>query len=163
PWLHRPAEAGADRVDENQIGFVEQGVIVVHCLVGRRERTAVLFKQRAARAEQSQMQPDGRGAGTAVERKGDRALREVPRAVFGVGDMENGRGGFVFIIAEQNRACVCGVIDFLPVNRDAVFGFDDLFLGFAGLRFVFIGFGGRLVGGFFGGFVVRFRGCFGGG
>ena len=34
---HGAAEAGADRVDEDQVGHVEKGEFVVHQMIGRRE------------------------------------------------------------------------------------------------------------------------------
>src|SRR5207247_806480 len=95
----RATEAGADRVDENQVRLIEQRILIVHRLVRRRERAAVLLEQDAPRPEQSHVQPDGRGAGTAVERKSDWTLRQIPRVVPGVSDVENGRGRFVLIVA----------------------------------------------------------------
>ena len=60
-------EDGRHRVNEHQVGLVQQAVGVVHQPVGRRQRPAVLFQHHPPRAEQPQVEPDRRRAGAAVE------------------------------------------------------------------------------------------------
>src|SRR5207247_3550173 len=82
--LDRSTESGADRVDEHEICFVEQGILVANGPIGRRERAAVILQLDAPRPEQSQVQPDRRRARTAVERKCDRAPGRITGYVLGV-------------------------------------------------------------------------------
>ena len=93
------AETGAGGVHEHQVGRIEQARIVVHQLVGRGGRVAIIQCDDAARAEGAHMQPHAGGAGAAVEEEGDRPA--VLRAAFGeIGDIEHRGfcGGVVVVV-----------------------------------------------------------------
>ena len=55
--LRRPAVTRRDRVDEYQIRLVQPGVLVVHPLVGRRQRFALVRHDHALRPEHPEVQP----------------------------------------------------------------------------------------------------------
>lgn len=153
------AVAGADGVDEDEVGFVEEAGFVVDELVGGRESEAVVLEFDAFGAEKAEVEPDGGGAGAAVEGKGERAFGSEGGVsfFFGVGDVEDLGGGFAFGVFESDGACGGGVVDFLAVDGDAVFGGD----GDSGLGFVFGGFVFGFFGGFFLGAVRRVFGFLG--
>ena len=69
------AVAGAHGVDEDEIGFVEEALGVVHELVRSRRREDAVHGQRAARAEGAHVQPHGGGTGATVVEKGDWGAR----------------------------------------------------------------------------------------
>jgi hypothetical protein len=104
----RPGEAGAHGVDEHEVRLVEQAVVVVDDVEGR-----VVGGFRAVRlhsdwAERSHVQPQGRGAGTAVVEEGHRTARA---ALGGVGDIEQAAGRLTLVIADGERAGGRGVGD----------------------------------------------------
>ena len=150
------AVAGADGVDEDEVGFVEEAGFVVDELVGGREGEAVVLEFDAFGAEEAEVEPDGGGAGAAVEGEGEGALGGFGGIgfFFGVGDVEDLGGGFAFGVFEGEGAGGGGVVDFLAVDGDGVLGGD----GGGGFGFVVGGF----VFGFFGGFFLgAVRGVFG--
>ena len=71
------AEAGADRINENHVGFVEQRIGVVFDFVWRGRSSGVVGIDDAARSEGAHVQPDGCGAGAAVVEESDGALGEI--------------------------------------------------------------------------------------
>jgi len=88
---HRAAETRADRVNEDQVGHVQQGEGIFHQVEGRRGRgQPILAQPDPAGTQRAQVQPDGRRAGSAVEGKGDRAGGGVADALAGVGSEEDG-------------------------------------------------------------------------
>ena len=76
-----------DRIDEDQVGLVEPGLLVVDQLEGRRRHAAVGLHLHPPRADRAQVQPDRRGARAAVEREHQRPLRAG--VVERVGDEED--------------------------------------------------------------------------
>ena len=64
----------ADGVNEDQIGFFEEGVFVVYELVGRPWRAVILCDGHAARPQNAKVEPNGGGAGAAIEGEGQRPL-----------------------------------------------------------------------------------------
>ncbi len=56
--FHRPRIAGADRIDEDQVGFLQQGVFIIHQPVRRLGQTAVELHRHPARPQQPQVQPN---------------------------------------------------------------------------------------------------------
>src|SRR5713226_6172519 len=68
------AEAGANRVHQNQVTLVEQGVRIVLHPVWRRGQEAVRGKRHPPGTQRAHVQPDRRRSRTAVERKSHRAL-----------------------------------------------------------------------------------------
>src|SRR5258707_1975531 len=81
------AEAGAHRVDEDHIGFVEQRALIVLHPVRRRRSVFGVGGEDAARPESAHVQPNRGGAGAAVINEGYRPLR----AVFAIGaDVRSG-------------------------------------------------------------------------
>src|SRR5262249_7304863 len=81
-----PAVPGADRVDENQVGQVEQRPLVAQGSGGGGEWLPVAGDRPWGGAEGAHVQPDGRRAGPAVEAECDRPLRRVLTSP-GVGDV----------------------------------------------------------------------------
>ncbi len=89
--LRGPAVAGADRVDEDEIGAIEPRLLVVDQRERRRRHPAVIEHADATGAERAEVKPDRRGAGAAVEGEHQRALRGIGDAVQGVRDVEDRR------------------------------------------------------------------------
>ena len=89
--LRRPAVAGADRVDEDEVGAIEPRLLVVDQRERRRRHPAVVEHADATGPKRAEVQPDRRGAGTAVEREHQRALRGVGDPVQRVHDVEDRR------------------------------------------------------------------------
>jgi len=136
--------ARADGVDEDQVGLVEDRELVVDQLEGRLGQVPIEFEHHAARTQRAEVQPDRRGAGSAVEREGDRPLGFVLHIVFGVGDKEDLRLGLLtvgFLLAvgrlflDDHRPCGDGVLDLPSADGDAVLGLDEVVSG-GGLVFL---------------------------
>jgi hypothetical protein len=87
--FHGAAEACAHRVDENEVGVIEDGILVIGQFEGRRGHFAIVSEDDAARAEHAHVQPHRRGTGSAVEGEGDRAFPFIFHAVFCVSGEEN--------------------------------------------------------------------------
>ena len=140
------AVAGADGVDEDEVGFVEEAGFVVDELVGGREGEAGVLEFDAFGAEEAEVEPDGGGTGAAVEGEGEGALGGFGGIgfFFGVGNVEDFGGGFAFGVYESEGTGGGGVVDFLAVDGDGMLG------GFRGIGFGFVV--GGFVFGFFGGF-----------
>ena len=83
------------------------------------------------------MQPHRRRAGPAVEAESDWALAQVGDIILGVSHIKNAGFGRAVFEFEENRACGRGVLDFLAVNLERVFGYHVLFFGDRRLFFVF--------------------------
>ena len=142
------AETGADGIDENEVGAIEQTVGIVFESVGRGRSDVRIHGDHALRTEGAHVQPDGRGTGAAVVEKGERTLAEildVAARVRGVVDE-----GFVLVlfILEENCAGRGLVRDGLTADFDGVLGDGGFFLGrwrrggfggfFSGLGFFFL-------------------------
>ena len=97
----RAAPAGADRIDQHQVGEREPGVGIVAQLRGRGV-AAVRSEIENARADQAEMQEGGRRAGAAVEHESKRPVRA---RVFGdVGGVEHRRALVAGLVVEGKRA-----------------------------------------------------------
>ena len=101
--LLRPAVAGADRVNENQVGLVEQGVGVLDQATGGRGRISLVVEPHALGAKTAQMQPDRGGAGASVEAEGDGAGGGVGGILQGIGDVEHLGAGLGALLLGQQR------------------------------------------------------------
>src|SRR6267154_881145 len=73
------AESGADGIDEDHVGLVEQGAGIAWQFVGRRRSGVGVGGEGAAGSEGSPVQPNGSGAGTAIVNAGD-----GPRGIFAI-------------------------------------------------------------------------------
>ncbi len=102
--------SGRDRIDEDQVGVLEQGLLVVHQAVRRRQQRASVAHVDPPRTQQPKMQPDARRARAAVERERHRARLRV-RAVKGIGDDED--------LGLRLRAVEFVVLGFLGTQDDA--------------------------------------------
>jgi hypothetical protein len=131
----RAAVAGADGVDEDEVGLVEQRVFVFDEAEGGPGQVAHLIGHgHALRAEQAHVQPDGGGAGAAVEAEGDGPGGEVAHPLARVGDVKEGRARllafgltlFFGLFLEHHRAGGGGVADLLAADGDRVLGGGDL-------------------------------------
>src|SRR6185295_16351726 len=131
-----PAVAGGHRIDEHQIGHVEERIAVVDQPVGRRRRHAFRLQLHAARTEGSEMQPDGRRAGTAVVGEGDGALGAILDALPRVGDEEDAGPRLPLFLPQHQRAGRGGVADLLAADDRLVLGGDEPVLYFQRVVFV---------------------------
>ena len=97
--LGRPAPAGADRIDQHQIGEGEPGIRVVNQMdVG-----AVIAAAEGsdARADQSEVEECGTGAGAAIEYEGQRPSRGIRLRY--VGRVEDGGRTLAGLIEQRKR------------------------------------------------------------
>ena len=152
--FHGTAVACAHRVDENEVGVVEDGILVVGQLERGRRQFAFVGEDHATRTEHAHVQPDRRGAWSAVEGEGDGTFGFVPHAVFGVGDEEDLGAGLldfgvlVLIVTSSFRIIVPVVtvylISFPPILTECLLstrlslgaGFSSFFSsGFSGMGF----------------------------
>jgi hypothetical protein len=137
------AEAGADRVYEDQVGLVEERIVVVDQAIGGRRGVAVVVGEDALWPQQPQMQPHRRGAGAAVEGEGDGAGGRVG-VVFGIGNEKDGCFGlfalgflFFFVFFFEDKCAGGGAVgDFTAVQYQAVASGDDFFFR-GGILFFF--------------------------
>jgi hypothetical protein len=83
-------EPGADGIDVHNVRHVEDRVLVVNQPAGDTDRLALVIEFDALRSEETEMQPDRRRAGAAVECEGNGAVCGVG-VVFGVGDIKEDR------------------------------------------------------------------------
>ena len=127
------AEAGADGIDEDHVGFVEQGIGVVFDFVRRGWSGGVVGIDDAARAEGAHMQPDGCGAGAAVVEESDGALGEILGVAASVGGGINQRGGLAFFVFQQGGGGDGFVGDGLAVDFDGVIAGPGFFFGRIGV------------------------------
>ncbi|KGW51903.1 peptidase S10 serine carboxypeptidase domain protein [Burkholderia pseudomallei MSHR684] len=129
----RLRETGADRVDEHEIGRVEERFLVVDERERRRAVRVRIARHEALGPERAEMQPDRRRARPAVVEKRDGPLAE--RLIVGrVRDIEERRfGGAALRVARAQVAGGRGVVDRLAVHRDLVMR-DRGVLGHRGRR-----------------------------
>ena len=125
--LGRAAVAGRDRVDEDEVRGVEPGCVIVHHPVGRRKRLAFFRHDDALGADRAHVQPDGGGAGAAVEGKSHGPLRGIDLlgvgVEFGVGDEEDVRLGLLVLrVLHQHVAGGGAVFDDLAPDGQLVLG-----------------------------------------
>ena len=139
-----PAVAGVDRIDEHQVGGGKPGVGVLHQRERRRRGIAVLIERDAHGAGGAQVQPDGGGAGAAIEDEGDRALarRAWRGRLLVIGDEEHLRLRLPVLAADQELTCPGLVLQRLPVHNDLMVGRGDLIRRLARLGGAPIGRGG---------------------
>ena len=125
------AVAGGDRVDEDEVGDVEQRVVVVDQPVRRRGLEPVVGHLHALRRERPHVQPDRRRAGAAVVEERDRPRLRV-LAVLRVGDEEHPRRDLAVVEPDRQRAGGRGVLDVAAVETDRVRRLRDLLFGRTG-------------------------------
>ena len=125
----RAAVPGSHRVDEDQVGEVEPGGLVVHERVGGRRQAAVFQHLHPPGAERAQVEPDRRRARAAVERESERTVRGSAVAVGGVGDVEDLALRFTGVRTDRQRAGRSGVTERSSPYHDLVPGLDGA--GFA--------------------------------
>ena len=120
-------EAGLGRVDEHQVGDVEQGVGVVHNLVGLGNfGVHVLRRGDPARAEGAHVQP-GRGrAGAAVEQEDHRPRSLVLQAVAHIGGGDEADRRLAGGVAQHGLADAGDVLHLLAVEGPDVAGHEAL-------------------------------------
>ncbi len=109
---HGVAVAGADGIDEDEIGGAEDGVVVVAQLVGRAAGIGgVAGDVDDPRADQSEVQPDRSRARSAVVDEGDRPVLLPGHAILRVGDGEEAGRVLPVVILEKNLLGGGGVGD----------------------------------------------------
>ena len=130
----RAAVAGAHGVDENEVGLIEPGVLVVLQLVRGLRHGAIRHQLRAARTHAAHVHPHGSGTRAAVEAEGDRTLRGVSHAIERIGHVEDVRFGLAGGVLERHLLHGRGVVEGLAVDIDGVMGDDRSFIYFAADR-----------------------------
>ena len=106
----RPRETGADRVDEHEIGEVEDGLRVVENRIGRRAIVdGVARHDHPARPERSHVKPDGGRAGSAIPDEGHRPRRGIVNAVLDVGEREDAACRLAVVVRQVGLAGRRGV------------------------------------------------------
>ena len=133
----RAAEAGGHRVNEDEVAGVQKGVVVVHELERWRGQGAVGIHFHAARAEGAHVQPDGGGAGTAVETKGDGTFGLVLITQPRVGDVKDGGNRSAVILEHGQHSGLSDVFDALTGDGDGVGGKDGGVGGVGEGHFIF--------------------------
>ena len=106
-----PRVAGADGVDHDEVGLVDDAEGVVDELVGRRRRGRGVGRHDAAGAERPEMQPDGRRTGPAVVRERDRAPARAAGVAPDVGGVAHAGPRLVLVVAQDQGAHGGGVAD----------------------------------------------------
>ena len=124
----RAAPAGRDRIDEHQVGDVEEAVLVVDQAAGGRQGHPLRIEVDPFRPEGAEVHPQRRRARAAVVAEGDRPLVRVLDAVLGVGDVEEGGPGLPVLVAQHEGAGGGRVGDLLAAEGDGVLGARDLVL-----------------------------------
>ncbi len=130
--------ARADRVDEDEIGLVEQAVGVRHEMVRRRRRRVRTRGLDAHRRERAHVQPDARRARAAVVQERHWSIRGTLAIADCIGDVKHARVRLAFFVADDQRAGGGRVGDAATADRHAVLGGDGFLLwrGFGfGFRF----------------------------
>ena len=113
-----PTVAGADRVDEHQVGDVQDRTVIVNELGRSLHGQTVIVDQDPAGAEETQVDIGGRGPRPAVEAEREpprgQALPGLPR----VGDVEDVRLGLARLVHHRQYARGRPVLHFLPGDDD---------------------------------------------
>ena len=122
------AEAGPHRVDEYEVGGVEDRVRVVDEATGWRERHSIFVEVHPAGAKGSEVEPHRGRPGSAVEGERDGAVGHGARIVPGVGDVEEGRLLLAVLIAQQHPTGRRRVLDGFATDHNRVRGFGELLL-----------------------------------
>ena len=117
--VHQPAEAGPDRIDEDEVGEVEPGLRIGHEPGGLRGHDAVAFHRQPPGPERAKVQIGGSGTRSAVHDEGDRARRRIV-ARQGVGDEADIRLRPVLARHEGDRPGRGGEGETAPVERKLV-------------------------------------------
>ena len=134
---YRPAVAGADGINEDQVCLIEQRELIVHQPVRWWQGRSVLRQAHTPRAQHAKVHPDRRRTGTAVERKRHPPIGK--RHVFArVGDVKDRSGGLVVFVAQQDGAGAGLVLDLLATDGRGVLRLDQFLLGFLGFLLFFL-------------------------
>ena len=110
------AEAGADGIDEDEVGEVEPCAGVVDEIGGVGGAVAFVAGVEVLGADGAEVQIDRGCAGTAVEGEGDRPVR----AFHGVGGDDHLAGDFAVAVAHGKRTDGDGVVQGLAVELDGL-------------------------------------------
>ena len=132
-FAHGVAESGADGIDENHVGFIEQGVGVVFDFVGRGRSGSGVGVDDAARTECAHVQPDGSRAGAAVVDEGDGALADVLDVAARVSGGIHQRGWLAFVVFQQCGGGGGFVGDGLAADVSGVVSGPGFFFGRVGV------------------------------
>jgi len=111
--FHRAAPAGADRIDEHEVGEAQPGVRIIDEL-GVRRMPCIAAEIEPARADKPEIEKRRRGARTAVEHEGERAFSA--RVLRDVGCVKN-RGDLLAGLAVQRDRAGRGRIGQLALRR----------------------------------------------
>jgi hypothetical protein len=123
---YRSAVTGRNRINENQVGYIQQRILVVHQFVRRRQQRAGVAHLHAPRPKRAQVQPDRSGTRPSVKREGHRPLGRIAHVVFRIRDVEHTSFRRSVFQLQQDRSCRCGVLDLLAANLDGVLGLHHL-------------------------------------
>ncbi len=121
--------AGPDRVDEDQIGAIEPGRLIIDQPVRRGGDRRPFGGRHPPRAEGPEVQPDRRRARSAIEAEHQRARFRGPRVIPRVGDREDPRLHLALGIPDRHQGGGRGVRQRLAFDHDRVMGDDRFFIG----------------------------------
>ena len=138
------AVARAHGVDEDDVGQIQPGMLVVHQLVGRRRHHAVLAHLHPLGSHRPEMKPDGSGARAAVEREHQGPPLRTAGAIGRVGHEEDVGLGLPRLALERNQARGDRVLEHLAADPQLV-GRDHGLLFRVLLLFLLLLLGSRLV------------------
>ena len=118
----------ADRVDENEIGDVEDRVVVVDETAGGWDTETLVVHLDSLRSECSEVQPNRRRSRTAVEREDDGSRRRIVYTVTRVGSEEERCPLLALLFTKEEAPGGCGVFDLFAADPNRLRRLDDVFL-----------------------------------
>ncbi len=124
------AVACADRVDEYQVGDIENRVGVGDELARRRLGHPLRVGKYLLRTERAEVDPYRRRARSTIETEGHRSLRRTRDTFPLIGDIEDGRLRLSLFVGEHQSASRCLEIDPLAIQNDGVMSDGTALLGF---------------------------------
>ena len=128
------AVSGAHGVDEDQVGPIEPGILVIFQLVRRRRHATVGQQLGTARPHAAHVHPHGRRTRTAIEAEGERTPGGIGDTVQRVGHIEDMGFGFAGGVLERHLGDGRGVVEGLAVNGHGVVRHDRGFVDFSSDR-----------------------------
>ena len=111
----RMGKAGADRIDEDEVGDVQQRFGIVHHWIGRRAVILRIGQHHPLGTEGAHVQPERSRAGAAIIEEGDGAL--LVTAILDIGSGIDGRERLAVLVLEIGFAGRRGVADRLAAEH----------------------------------------------
>lgn len=125
------AIARAHRVDEDQVGLIQPGILVVFHLIWRLEHAAVWCQLGTPRAHAAQMDPERCRSRAPIKAEGEWTPRRIFGAVQCVRHVKDMGFGFAGRVLQRHLGDRSRVVQRLSAHVDGVFGNDRSFIDFA--------------------------------